>query len=78
MAHTDTQTHRLTNDGHHDLETESAQWADSVKKKRKFPQYLTPSPFFKKKLRDRGWVNNHGRLIDFFFELTTKSPLYLN
>ena len=46
MAHTDTQTHGLTNDGHNDLETESAQWADSVKKKRKFPQYLTPSPFF--------------------------------
>ena len=34
-----------------------------------------PSFFF---FRKRGWVINHGRLIDSFFELTTNLPLSLN
>ena len=29
-------------------------------------------------LIERGWVNNHGRLIDSFFKLTANSPLSLN
>ena len=38
------------------------------------PLLLFPSFF----LRDRGWVNNYGRLIDSFFKMTSNLPLSLN
>ena len=44
----------------------------------KFPQHPTPSPFLFVFLREKVWVNTHGRFIDSFFELTADPPLSLN